>query len=186
MWTFPSEHYKNSRVFTSQIENIYVWSDQHFNHKNIIKYSDRPFGSIQEMNEYMVFQYCSLITPNDVVIWVGDVGFGDITLVQQLLAECVGYNVLIPGNHDFKGLTGKLRDMEFDEIHAIASLPIDGTEYIFTHYPLTDIPDGCVSVHGHTHTINLSQRHINVSVEQLGYCPINLRDLVIRRRLVPA
>ena len=33
---------------------VFVTADNHFYHKNIIKYCKRPFNSVREMNEYMI------------------------------------------------------------------------------------------------------------------------------------
>ena len=62
---------------------------------------------------------------------------------------------------------------------------------LVTHVPLTEVPDGCVNVHGHEHAFKpLTQgRWINVSVEQTLYRPLDVRmqiiplakDLVARR-----
>jgi len=56
------------------------------------------------------------------------------------------------------------------------------------------VPHGAVSVHGHIHDkpTPTPNRHINVSVEQLGYAPANLKDVrllarrLLERRNVPA
>ena len=56
-------------------DNVYAWSDLHFDHKNIIQYSNRPFGSKDHMNEAMLANYREVITPDDIVIFGGDIAF---------------------------------------------------------------------------------------------------------------
>ena len=54
----------------------YFIADTHFNHENIIKYCNRPFQNSKEMNEYIVNKWNSVVTKNDIVYHLGDVGFG--------------------------------------------------------------------------------------------------------------
>ena len=55
---------------------------------------------------------------------------------------------------------------------------------LWTHYPLREVPEGHVNIHGHEHGKPLRMSpHINVSVEQLEYEPISLTKL---RRLARA
>lgn len=35
-------------------DKVFFTSDTHFNHANIIKFCERPFGSIEEMNEALI------------------------------------------------------------------------------------------------------------------------------------
>ena len=82
---------------------------------------------------------------------------------------------LVPGNHDFTG-EGKLRLEGFEDICAL--LYADGDpKLIFTQVPLPEeeLPAGWVNVQGHMHAAPPTRtRHINVSVEQLDYAPIEL------------
>ena len=58
---------------------------------------------------------------------------------------------------------------------------------MLTHVPLIEVPHGTINVHGHIHD-NPSptpNRHVNVSVEQLGYAPARMTDIRrLARRLL--
>ena len=161
-------------------KNVWVWSDQHFSHKNIIKFSERPFDNVHQMNEYLIANHNDYVKEEDVCIWVGDVGFGGDGHINGLLDKCNGYKILVVGNHDFKGKN--LRKLNFDEIHLIYGLAVDGINLVFTHYPMYNIPYPFINIHGHLHvfptpyTDNLL--HINVNCEIQEYKPRNLNDIV--------
>ncbi|WP_258934193.1 hypothetical protein [Nesterenkonia pannonica] len=44
-------------------------SDHHFGHANIIRYCDRPFADVAEMDEAMIDRWNETVSPDDEV-WV--------------------------------------------------------------------------------------------------------------------
>ncbi len=178
-WNFGSNQ---STVLEEALNNpnidIWVWSDQHFNHKNIINYSNRPFDNVLEMNEQMVHNNNLVVKEHDLVIWVGDVGFGNIPTINEYLNRCNGYKILVLGNHDiYRG--GKLYPLVVNETHAVLPIIVDNIQMLLTHYPFNVVPDGYVGVHGHIHGHPaLSEYHYNVGVEHTNYTPINIKQIV--------
>jgi calcineurin-like phosphoesterase family protein len=160
--------------------NVWVWSDQHLGHKNIIRYSDRPFSSVGEMVEQLIANYNLCVKDNDICLWVGDVAFMGDEGANALLDQCNGYKILIVGNHDFNH--GKLKKMNFDEVHLLYTIEYPDIGLLFTHYPLEEgLPEGYVNVHGHIHRGRhelKSSRHINVNCEFHEYKPARLTDIV--------
>lgn len=79
-----------------------VWftSDTHYYHKNIIKYSNRPYKSVTEMNEALIANYNSVVKPEDDVYHLGDFGFADQSLLANVVKRLNGNKRLILGNHD--------------------------------------------------------------------------------------
>ena len=51
---------------------LYFTSDHHFWHTNIIQYCNRPFVSIEEMNEVLIQNWNDLVLPEDEVYYLGD------------------------------------------------------------------------------------------------------------------
>ena len=163
--------------------DVWLWSDLHFGHKNIIRFSDRPFDDVEQMNEYLVANFNDYVGPNDISIWVGDIAFGNDTFANNILDQCNGYKILIVGNHDFN--KRKVRDLNFDEIHLLNHIEIEGVDLVLTHYPMFNLPLPYINVHGHIHAgashdgpSDSSLQHINVNCEFHSYRPINLNDLI--------
>lgn len=163
--------------FTPKYENIWVWSDTHFGHKNIIKYCDRPFDDLDEMSQRLIDNHNEVVGDDDLVIWVGDVAFMGDQRANGILHQLKGERILIIGNHDIN--KGKVRNLDFKEkhlIYTVGGMP----DMVFTHYPFETCPAGWINVHGHIHNsyeMN-SLQHINVSVEVLDYKPMHWHRLV--------
>lgn len=86
---------------------IYFIADTHFYHENIIKYCNRPFKNSKQMNEYIVNKWNSVVTKDDIVYHLGDVGFGSTDELKELVGRLNGTKILIRGNHDYKrGING--------------------------------------------------------------------------------
>ena len=81
---------------------IFITSDNHFNHKNIIKYCDRPFDSVEEMNEAMIERWNETVSKDDVVLHLGDFCKGNVWMIKQIRERLNGTIILIIGNHDYK------------------------------------------------------------------------------------
>jgi calcineurin-like phosphoesterase family protein len=163
---------------------VFVWSDQHFGHKNIIKYSNRPFDDTDHMRETMIRNHNEVVGPDDVCIWVGDVAFLRDELANEILHRLNGYKILVVGNHDMQ--KKKLKKLHVDEVHLLYVLDCGEGAYgpftcVFTHFPVTCFPKpNVVNIHGHTHDKeDQSPQHINVSVERIGYKPVPLPNLLV-------
>ena len=152
---------------------IHITSDNHFNHKNIIKYCDRPFSNVEEMNEVMIKKWNEMVRKNDVVFHLGDFAKGNSWTIKKIRDRLNGIIILLKGNHDYK--VNKHCGFIFIE----GSIQIGNL--ILTHRPLPieEIPEGFTNVHGHIHEKE-SVNGINVSVEKTGYKPIELNEVVVR------
>lgn len=97
-------------------------ADHHFGHKNIIKYANRPFADVDEMDEALIQRHNSQVKPNDVVYFVGDFSFHSPEKTAKILDRLNGKKEFIPGNHD-KGMNNELVRSKFVKFHAYNSYP---------------------------------------------------------------
>ncbi|MFW6243233.1 MAG: metallophosphatase, partial [bacterium] len=74
-------------------------SDQHFFHSNIIKYCNRPFKDINEMNYFMIEKWNEVVGINDIIYHHGDFCLGGKNNASSILSVLNGYKILIKGNH---------------------------------------------------------------------------------------
>lgn len=82
------------------MSNFYFVSDLHLNHVKICEYSNRPFGSVDEMNRVIIDNWNQMVTPEDEIYLLGDVCMGQRHLMAPLVARLMGRIHLVKGNHD--------------------------------------------------------------------------------------
>lgn len=86
-------------------------SDFHFFHNNIIKYCNRPFESVEKMNETIIRKYNERVKKNDTVFFLGDFGFfasrnrafrgeGQPFKPKDIIKKLNGNFIHVAGNHD--------------------------------------------------------------------------------------
>lgn len=177
--------------------SIFIISDLHFNHKNILEYSKRPWNSLYEMQEGLIANWNSVVSPEDKVYFLGDFAFGrhSVESDRNLLLRLNGDKEIILGNHDlfFKeynkegaslGKVTRVRALEywkevgFSKVH---SQPIVLDKYfILSHEPIDGLNETQIfaNIHGHTHNVNIGvKNYYNVSVENINYTPINFEEI---------
>lgn len=164
--------------------DIWVISDTHFGHENIIKYCERPFKSIWEMNQSMVDNWNSVVKPEDIIYHLGDVYMPTRIFSGEdawsLLKKLQGRKRLVLGNHD--NGEDKVLLNNFQKIRAWRYFKEYGL--LLTHVPVH--PDTLnektpVNVHGHTHnTSKKDNRYKNVSVDVTNFSPVNIDELRVK------
>jgi len=79
---------------------IFFIADMHLGHANIIKHCDRPFSSVEEMDEHLISAWNKSVRPNDSVYILGDLIFRSTASPDSYLSRLRGKKHLILGNHD--------------------------------------------------------------------------------------
>lgn len=173
------------------MSNIFLSSDMHFHHKNILTFKRndetplRVFADVTHMNEYIVYRHNLVVGPKDKWYCLGDVTMGKNEAALEILGRMNGEKILIKGNHDLAPAHQYLK--YFKDIRATHQL--DG--FILSHVPIhtESLSKWVGNIHGHLHAnVVLKEgtkipdpRYINVSMEQLDeYAPVSLEELKSR------
>lgn len=138
------------------MQDIYITSDSHFNHTNIIKYCNRPFMNVGDMNESLINNWNERIRPNDIVYHLGDFGFGEAC--KKIFKRLNGNKCLIVGNHDRTDTF----DYGWGWVKDVHQLKVDGQSIWLSHYPHRSWPK---SFHGSWHLFG----HVHGRMEPLGF-----------------
>lgn len=75
-------------------------SDTHFDHRNIIAYCNRPFSSVQEMNDTIIRRWNAAIGPEDSVYHLGDFALTSRVRINELARQLNGRIYMCFGSHD--------------------------------------------------------------------------------------
>lgn len=170
---------------------IYYISDTHFNHNAIISYCDRQFSTAEEMNNYMIEKWNSIVSPEDTIIHIGDVSMGSQFDRVKILSNLNGKKILVAGNHDYKKLFTHANIFEeiVDYIYQDDLLIIHDPYEINSNYnrvngfTLKERYDSCkYLLHGHVHNsfdVTLDfEKSINCCVELHDYTPKTIEQLI--------
>ena len=138
-------------------ENIYFVSDTHFNHENIIKYCKRPFKSVEENDEELIRRWNEKVPKDGIVFHLGDVAFGDLNYVDDILKRLNGTIYLVIGNHDWRRIVNQHK-WRFELMTQQINMKIGKRHIILNHYPLLCFSgawrgeDATYQLFGHVHT----------------------------------
>lgn len=169
----------------------YFISDNHWGHKSIIKMSNRPFSNVDEMNEYMIAKWNSVVEEEDEVYYLGDFMFkmNPTKFVNEVLNRLNGKIYLLAGNHDEKYISKYKDRVEWVKDRFELKYDHEGTTYkfILDHYPLYSWKGmwrGTILLYGHTHnnTDDLIYETIgnkmNVNCEFSDYTPTSIIEII--------
>jgi len=81
---------------------IWFTSDSHLGHNNIRKHCNRPFDTIEDMDETIIKNWNEVVKPTDSVWHLGDYSWKSAGYYKRRLNGDIN---LILGNHDYKRLS---------------------------------------------------------------------------------
>ena len=162
---------------------IWFTSDTHFGHKNIIRYCNRPFKNVWEMNHVLIENWNKRVAKGDTVYHLGDFAFLAPKQIKDVIDCLNGTIIMVSGNHDgpdhyYPGIT-ITNDLTID--------PDQRGEYWLglSHYPEMALKMcDAIAFCGHIHTQWRSWRPsgkkliVNVGTDVWGYRPVSLEEIL--------
>ncbi len=186
-------------------QKIFFTSDLHFGHENVIRFDNRPFNTVEEMDEEMIKRWNTKVGKGDIVYVLGDFIWKAATNeAVSIIRRLNGQIILIKGNHDRflhnaaakKALAG-IKD--YDDICVTLE---DGTtrRCILSHY-FIPFYNGhryqAIHLHGHSHfteesaeevriTTELNEKGYDLKIYNVGcmywnYTPVTLDEILERK-----
>ena len=162
---------------------IYFTSDNHFFHSNIIKYCNRPFANVEEMNSEMIKRWNERVDNNDTVFHLGDFGLIKSGEAPDAIKDTFdfvrkqlnGNIIFIRGNHDNQNKNRSI----------IESIVIEhgGKRIFLTHNPRFAKEEFLFNFAGHVHEkwqfqkLGKKSVIVNLSVEKWDYRPVEINEI---------
>lgn len=159
-----------------------------------MKFCNRPFESVEEMNEALITNWNSVVGQNDIIFHLGDFAFGGSQLWNNVLNRLNGHIYLILGNHDMKNLReGYMK--KFELVVPQMHIEVGGNSIYLNHYPFLcfggvyrDPP--VWQLFGHVHSgpysttgkdterlVNLFPSQYDVGVDNNNFTPISYEQI---------
>jgi len=181
--------------------NVYITSDTHFGHKNIVRGttnwrtqdgeipidSTRDFQTIEQMNERLIDGINHHVGQDDTLIMLGDVSFGGFDNIGIFLERLTCHNIhLILGNHDHH--IDNNRDYvqkRFLSVQHYLEVRINDRDFVLCHYPLQSwhgMNKGVIHLHGHVHLPENRKfgngKKMDVGVDGNGMDPYSIDEII--------
>ncbi|MCX2696224.1 metallophosphoesterase family protein [Ochrobactrum chromiisoli] len=170
----------------SYVQKTYI-ADTHFGHEAILGLCNRPFSSVNEMDDFLVDAWNSAVKQTDIVYHLGDFSFGGPAHAKAIFRRLNGRKILILGNHDVDrdgNVLSHLAELDWDQEPTHALVTSDGGERVFlSHYAHRVWPAsnrGSVHFYGHSHgkldAVGMS-RDVGVDLPDIAYTPRTFQHL---------
>lgn len=174
---------------------VFFTSDMHFGHEGIIKFANRPYSNIEEMDNALINNWNNIVPADGLTFVLGDIGFCSKSKIVNIFKQLNGTKILIRGNHD-SNYKDDILESIFEEIHDILYVRVldnVSSKYVYMvlcHYPMLDWQGsfkGAWQIFGHLHTRELVEfdtlktklfaSQYDVGVDNNNFKPISFYEL---------
>jgi len=173
---------------------IFYTADQHFGHANIIRFCDRPFTDVAEMDEMLINNWNNAVSEGDTVYILGDLIFRSEKSASYYISRLRGIKHLILGNHDHKWIKNCNLQKHFESVSYYLEIKDGERRIALCHYPMLSwggVARGALHIHAHIHNkkdglvfeaLRQMYNALNAGVEINDYKPVTLGELTLNNR----
>lgn len=164
---------------------IYFTSDQHFGHKAIIKYCNRPFSSVGEMDSVMIERWNWIVRPEDVIYFLGDFCLGNQEMAFKYFKRLNGRIYVVPGGHDKRWIRPNLcytgPNCIVRILPPLHTITLDKQVIVLCHYCMRVWDRSHYNswqLYGHSHGgLSGVGKQLDVGVDCWNYYPVSLEEI---------
>jgi len=152
----------------------YFTSDEHYGHTNIIKYCNRPFKTVEEMDGEIIKRHNSLVKFDDMVIHAGDFTLKNEKEAENYIRRLNGKHIFIQGSHDkWNNNLPYVWEKTINKIHIVVC------HYAMRVWPKSHYKNGSIMFYGHSHgNLEPLKNQWDVGVDNNDFYPVSLDDLL--------
>jgi calcineurin-like phosphoesterase family protein len=167
---------------------IWFSADAHHNHARVLQYCNRPFTSVEDMDETIINNWNERVGHWDWIYYLGDFCFGDSAKAQEYFGRLNGRIkfILTPFHHDRfwydPNVTYRTLNANVEFLPMIHLLRLSRREVIvLCHYPFASWErqiHGAIHLHGHSHGRYQGKGKImDVGVDANQFYPVSLEQV---------
>lgn len=161
-------------------------SDTHFGEERILGRRNRPFESLEEMNESLIYRWNTKIKSEDRVFHLGNFGYHTSHYLQNILSQLQGKITLIQAEED-RSLE-KLFLLDFVCICHGIHLDYKNYHFYLTSSPSTEMlyttSSNFINVYGSVYPgKKIHFNKINMNCDYWDFSPVMIDDVIMEYKL---
>jgi len=179
------------RIWITNMAHWYT-ADTHFGHENVMKFCNRPFSSVQQMDTALIANMRDQVGESDDLWIIGDFAFGprskDAGYLNSVFEQLPGARRhLIVGNHDLQPTL----ELGWDTVSPLIELrdrPLKQANTLCLYPMITwnHSRRSALQLFGHVHNNWLGSRNsVNLGVDVWDFAPVQFDAIALRAQELP-
>lgn len=166
---------------TIEVNNVFFSADTHFGHANILKYCNRPFDNVEEMDKTILTNFNNQIQEDDVLFLLGDFCWRNY---KEYRARINCKNIFfIYGNHDKRMRRERAFNELWIEAYDLLGITVENQDIVLCHYAMRRWDKSHRSawqLYGHSHgdlPDDPKLLSFDCGVDCFNFCPVSFSEV---------